>query len=269
MSWYRRLLGERLNGGGPVEPDVEESGPSVGAQLRERRTTLGLTLADGERDTRINRLYLEALEDDDFEALPAPVYARGFMRSYARYLGLDPEAAAAEVPRDLPRPRGLEPLPGLRRAGAITLPAFTSGVRLVVILGAIALAAAVLYLALRGGGGVEPALTIAPVTPVATTPAADATPAGTAGASSGSGGGAPVVPVATVPAFAPGTAPDFRGVEREVAVTLAETLRLVPLVEEEANAAAVGLVFDQSPLPGTAMQENDIITLFVSSGPGN
>ncbi|MDA1002837.1 MAG: helix-turn-helix domain-containing protein [Chloroflexi bacterium] len=267
MSFWRRLLGERADGAGVAEPEAVDHGPSIGEQLRERRTTLGLSFADGERDTRINRLYLEALEDNDFEALPAPVYARGFMRSYARYLGLDPDAAAAQVPRDLPRPRGLEPLPGLRAASSVTLPALTPGVRLLIILAAIVLAAVVVWFALRGGSSPQPALTIGTSTPVVTaTVPPNAVPAGTTGAP---GAGPAVEPVTAVPPFTPGTAPNFRGVERDVAVALAETLRLVPLVVEERNAAAVGRVFDQSPLPGTAVVENDIVTLFTSSGPGN
>jgi beta-lactam-binding protein with PASTA domain len=71
-----------------------------------------------------------------------------------------------------------------------------------------------------------------------------------------------------VPPFAPGTAPDFRGVERDVAVALSESLQLVPLVVGQRDAAPAGRVFDQSPPAGTTVQANDIITLLVSTGPG-
>ncbi len=63
----------------------------LGQLLTRAREARGLTLEDAERDTRISRRYLQALEDEEFEAIPAPVYARGFLRSYSQYLGLDPQ----------------------------------------------------------------------------------------------------------------------------------------------------------------------------------
>jgi cytoskeleton protein RodZ len=61
----------------------------IGSSLREARIRQGLELAQAERDTKIRSRYLAALEDDDFEALPGPAYARGFLRTYADYLGLE------------------------------------------------------------------------------------------------------------------------------------------------------------------------------------
>ncbi|MDX1600471.1 MAG: DUF4115 domain-containing protein [Anaerolineales bacterium] len=61
----------------------------IGRLLRESREKLGLTLEEVERATRIRRRHLEALERGDPEALPSPVQARGFLRNYADYLGLD------------------------------------------------------------------------------------------------------------------------------------------------------------------------------------
>ena len=45
------------------------------------------SLSDAERETRINRRYLEALENEDDSKMPAAVYTRGFIRTYAQYLG--------------------------------------------------------------------------------------------------------------------------------------------------------------------------------------
>jgi cytoskeletal protein RodZ len=50
-----------------------------------------VSLRDAERATRISRRYLEALEAHDFEKLPPAAYARGIVRNYAQYLGLDPQ----------------------------------------------------------------------------------------------------------------------------------------------------------------------------------
>lgn len=100
---------------------------STGTRLREARLRRGLTIAESATDTRINPAYLEAMEAERWELLPAPVYARGFLRSYARYLRFAPDEIEVMVPRSLPRPRDLEPAPGLRRSAAqpaLSLPSF-------------------------------------------------------------------------------------------------------------------------------------------------
>jgi len=61
----------------------------IGQQLRESREKLGLTLEEAERATRIRMHHLEALERGEFSALPSSVQARGFLRNYADFLGLD------------------------------------------------------------------------------------------------------------------------------------------------------------------------------------
>lgn len=61
----------------------------LGETLRRARTAQGIRIEDAERVTRIPRKYLEALELENFGILPAPVYARGFLRSYAGFLGLE------------------------------------------------------------------------------------------------------------------------------------------------------------------------------------
>ena len=63
----------------------------LGETLRKARLEKNITFEDAERVTRIPRKYLEALELENFGILPAPVYARGFLRSYASYLGLEPK----------------------------------------------------------------------------------------------------------------------------------------------------------------------------------
>ncbi len=61
----------------------------LGQVLRARRESLGLTVEDIEERTKIRKRYIEALESGQWDVLPGPVYARGFVRSYAEVLGLD------------------------------------------------------------------------------------------------------------------------------------------------------------------------------------
>jgi cytoskeleton protein RodZ len=61
----------------------------IGRSLREARTRRGLDLPQIEHDTHIRAKFLSALEEDQFDVLPGPAYAKGFLRTYADYLGLD------------------------------------------------------------------------------------------------------------------------------------------------------------------------------------
>jgi len=60
----------------------------IGTQLKLKREELNQSLADVSTSTRIKKQYLQALEDGNFEALPSLVHVRGFLRTYAEYLGL-------------------------------------------------------------------------------------------------------------------------------------------------------------------------------------
>ncbi len=66
---------------------------SVGEFFRQVRETKGLTLDEVASKTRIRTDFVRALEDGNFAKLPDQVFARGFVRSYARSLGLDEEDA--------------------------------------------------------------------------------------------------------------------------------------------------------------------------------
>ena len=63
----------------------------LGEVLAAQRGERGLTIEQAAAATRIRAHYLSALESDELERLAAPVYAKGHLRTYARYLGLDPE----------------------------------------------------------------------------------------------------------------------------------------------------------------------------------
>ncbi|MBA3364909.1 MAG: DUF4115 domain-containing protein [Actinobacteria bacterium] len=61
----------------------------IGNSLREARQRQGVDFTQAEQATKIRGKYLRALEEERFELLPAQTYVKGFLRSYAEYLGLD------------------------------------------------------------------------------------------------------------------------------------------------------------------------------------
>src|SRR5215213_11526608 len=124
---HQLRLGKRL-GRDRNAIDATPAAP-VGETLQLARERKGVDLYRAERDTKIRLRYLAALEDGDFDELPAPVYTKGFLRNYAIYVGLDPDEAlqryrdemlaerAADRVIVAPPPR---PLTAPRRGPAIT-----------------------------------------------------------------------------------------------------------------------------------------------------
>lgn len=94
----------------------------IGNSLREARLRQGFELLRVEADTKIRAKYLRALEEERFSVLPGETYVKGFLRTYAEYLGLDgqlyvdefnsrfarEEEAVAAAPSVRPRSRRLE-----------------------------------------------------------------------------------------------------------------------------------------------------------------
>src|SRR5262245_4819156 len=64
-------------------------------ELRHARERLGLSLRDVADRTRIRVAILDAIENHDVDRLPPPIFTRGFVKAYAREVGLDPQATAA------------------------------------------------------------------------------------------------------------------------------------------------------------------------------
>ena len=73
----------------PWEQDVD--GGSFGSWLRRQREARDIGLREISSASKISIRYLEALEEDRFEVLPASVFVRGFLREYAKIVGLDPD----------------------------------------------------------------------------------------------------------------------------------------------------------------------------------
>src|SRR4051812_9446713 len=105
---------------------------TFGDTLRQARVDLGASLVEAERETRISRRYLEALEIEDDSNLPPPVYTRGFIRTYCQYLGLNPDGmldifgpqrAIQESARIRPIPADVAASPKLNIRPVVTLAA--------------------------------------------------------------------------------------------------------------------------------------------------
>ena len=69
--------------------------PGLGEEFRAAREARHLSLSDVSEQIHIRSVYLQSLEDEDWSAIAAPVYVRGFIRTYARFLGLPGEQAVA------------------------------------------------------------------------------------------------------------------------------------------------------------------------------
>jgi cytoskeleton protein RodZ len=99
--------------------------PPIGETLREARLRQKIDIADVEHATKIRGKYLRALEGEEFDRLPGTTFVRTFIRTYAEYLGLDPQLLVEEyrarheeseetdlqpfAPQPSARPRAREP----------------------------------------------------------------------------------------------------------------------------------------------------------------
>ena len=90
----------------------------IGRALRGAREHRGKSLDEAARETRIRADYLGALENEAFEGLGSDVYIRGFLRSYAKYLGLSHEKVVSAYQRVYERPKP-SPSP-VERAATVT-----------------------------------------------------------------------------------------------------------------------------------------------------
>jgi cytoskeleton protein RodZ len=238
--------------------DVRAAG--IGAMLTEAREARGITLEQAERDTRIARRYLIALEREDFAAFPAEVYARGFLRSYAGYLRLNADELLARFPRTSAasdgaavkrgdrRPR--KPQPARRKRASQPPPGAIGGARgTAVRLGVPVLAAlaAAFLLGHLASSGPSPFSTAARLsgTGTATMPANQTAPPS---------------------AVATQRMPDLRGLDETVALNRLRELGITPVVIEiPSREGPAGTVIRQSPAPNEPVGDR-VVAIVISRG---
>ena len=86
---------------------------AFGDRLRREREMRGITLDEITESTKVSRRHLEALEGEHFDQLPGGVFNKGFVRAYARFLGIDEDQAVADysaASNEVPEPEGKFPL---------------------------------------------------------------------------------------------------------------------------------------------------------------
>jgi hypothetical protein len=135
----------------------------IGNSLREARMRQGLDYSDVELATKIRAKYIKALEDEQFDLLPSGTYTKGFLRSYAEYIGLDGQLYVDEY-NSRYIAAGFEEAPRERRQPRIRQErAFERRIVLLALLG-IAAVTALVFVAWRYGGGDSSSSTPAVVT---------------------------------------------------------------------------------------------------------
>jgi len=247
----------------------------IGRLLRETREKLGLTYQEVERATRIRQRYLEALERGELEMLPSAVQARGFIKNYADYLGLDADQVVAgydggravQGGRRSRRPVDLNPpsQPSVQVSGR-RFTWFSTD-----LLVAAAITLAVLFVVVWGGARVMASLEASGQAPevagllLLSTPSPQATETPTRVPTLAGAGGAAIPPLTTPEGTLP---PELTGLGQP---TEGANLRLLverrAWVEVEVDGE---IVFQGRPAPGEILQfqGSEIIRVLTGNGAG-
>jgi cytoskeleton protein RodZ len=94
----------------PGTPEGPRGRPTLGLMLQERREARGLSREQAAEQSRVQLVFVRALEEDDYRLLPDGMYLGRFVWEYARFLGIDPEVAVATFRRQVRRQGEVTPL---------------------------------------------------------------------------------------------------------------------------------------------------------------
>jgi cytoskeletal protein RodZ len=172
--------------------------PGLGEAFRAAREARNLSLSDVAEQIHIRAVYLQAIEEEDWSAIAAPVYVRGFIRTYARFLGLDPQTAIEQFNAVAGEPAAATPVQALpvRRGPSPWL--WVGGVLAAILVGLVVFN----YLQLQHSGGtaIAGASPEASPTEVAASMAASPAVSASVAASASASGVAVASPGASAPA---------------------------------------------------------------------
>ncbi len=94
----------------------------IGQRLQKERARMGLSLEEISEKIKIKSQFLSAIEKGEYDKLPSPAYAKGFVRNYAAFLGLPEAETVAFFKRDFDEKKALKVLPdGVARKQSFSL----------------------------------------------------------------------------------------------------------------------------------------------------
>jgi cytoskeletal protein RodZ len=131
--------------------------PNFGASFKKARESKGIPLDRISTETRISARFLQAIENEDFHLLPGGIFNRGFIRTYAERLGLDPEQAVADYEKltevRAPSEPVVPPRAPARKVNRQLYPAAIGGLILVIV---------IFYIVTRDSGSVSDTASLTP-----------------------------------------------------------------------------------------------------------
>lgn len=233
----------------------------IGSTLREARIRRGRSIGQAHQATRIARTYLEALEAENWSALPAAPFARGFLSSYAEYLGLDAAPLLERFPLAPTAPgEGLDPPDEAPRTDqqALTHSASERLERPRVHLGAW-LVSAIVILVVIG-------VAVAVVT-VRDPVIAPEEPREVPGINRSIDLQADAEAVLSQTEISQDPLPDLRTVTAREAINYVQNTGAPFVIFTVYDEAPAGTVVEQSPPPGSQIPSDGAVTLVISRGP--
>ena len=90
--------------------EIEERKKTIGETLKAERARKKLSLDEVQAATRIHKRFLKSIEESNFSLIPTKVSARGFLKVYVDFLGLDTRAVMAEYDRENGKDNGTRPV---------------------------------------------------------------------------------------------------------------------------------------------------------------
>src|SRR5436853_6793842 len=112
----RRSGGNRGPVGAPSDASLRRRMADIGTTLREARIRARIDISEVEARTKIRAKYLRAIENEEWDLLPGPVYVKSFLRTYGDFLGLDSRLLVDDFKRRYERPdQDMRPVAALSR----------------------------------------------------------------------------------------------------------------------------------------------------------
>src|SRR6185369_11249664 len=79
---------------------------TLGEKLRQAREERGISISEVAEQTRISPHYIDSIENDDYRTLPGGIFNKGFVKSYAKYVGVDEQEALQDYSRLISQQEG-------------------------------------------------------------------------------------------------------------------------------------------------------------------